>query len=135
MSSSLCMRILPMRIERQQSLRPCSIASPATVIKICFYIDPYPVRWTAKSALHVTRWQTCSFWHQLDFSWKHYSHAAITRNDYSLTFPPLPIARYSFIQLCELERHGENGNVQTSKRYQRGIRTRAPLIASPAFYR
>ena len=33
----------------------------------------------------------------LGFSWKHSSHAAITRNDYSLTFPPPSIARYSFI--------------------------------------
>ena len=29
------------------------------------------------------------------------SHAAITRNDYSLTFPPRSIARYSFMQLSE----------------------------------
>ena len=47
-------------------------------------------------------WQTCSFRQQLGFSWKHSSHAAITRNDYSLTFPTLSIARYSFIQLSEL---------------------------------
>ena len=33
-------------------------------------------------------WQTCSFRHQLDFSGKHSSHAAITREDYSITFPP-----------------------------------------------
>ena len=30
-----------------------------------------------------------------------FSHAAIMRNDYSLTFPPLSIARYSFIQQSE----------------------------------
>ena len=60
--------------------------------------------------------QNCSFRHQLDFSGKHSSHAAITREDYSLTFPPLPIARYSFIQLSELGRHGENKNAQSSKR-------------------
>ena len=34
-------------------------------------------------------------------------HSAITRNDYSLTCLPLSIARYSFIQLSELERRGE----------------------------
>ena len=59
-------------------------------------------------------WQTCSFRHQLGFSGKHSSHAAITHNDYSLTFPPT--ARYSFIQLSELGRRGENKNAQTSKR-------------------
>ena len=32
---------------------------------------------------------------------KHSSHAAIMRNDYSLIFPPLSIARYSFIQLSQ----------------------------------
>ena len=54
-------------------------------------------------------WQTCSFRHQLGFSGNHSSHAAITRNDYSLTFPPLSTARYSSIH------HGENAYAQTSK--------------------
>ena len=31
----------------------------------------------------------------------------------SLTFPPLSTARYSFIQLSELGRRGENENAQT----------------------
>ena len=46
-------------------------------------------------------WQTFSSRHQLGLSWKHSSHAAITHNDYSLTFPQLHIARNSFIQLNE----------------------------------
>ena len=37
-------------------------------------------------------------------------------NDYSLTFPPLFIARYSFIQLSRLRLREENENAQTSKR-------------------
>ena len=49
------------------------------------------------------------------FSGKHSSHTAITREDYSLTFPPLSIVRYSFIQLSELGHRGENENVQTSQ--------------------
>ena len=36
--------------------------------------------------------QTCSFRHQLGFSGKHSSHAAIMRGNYSLTFPPLSTA-------------------------------------------
>ena len=36
-------------------------------------------------------WQTCSFRHQLNFSGKHSSKAAIAREDHSLTFPPLGI--------------------------------------------
>ena len=38
----------------------------------------------------------CSFRHQLGFSSNHSSYAAITHSDYSLTFPPPSIARYSF---------------------------------------
>ena len=34
----------------------------------------------------------------------------------SLTFPPLSIARYSFIQLSRLRRRKENENAQTSER-------------------
>ena len=41
-------------------------------------------------------WQTCSFRHQLDVSGKHPSHAAMTREDYSLIFPPPSIARFSY---------------------------------------
>ena len=43
------------------------------------------------------------------------------RNDYSLTFPLLSIARYSFIQLSRLRRREVKENAQTSKRYQRGF--------------
>ena len=46
-----------------------------------FYTAQYPVRRTAQSALHSAPWQTCSFRHQLGFSGKHSSQAAITRND------------------------------------------------------
>ena len=38
------------------------------------------------------------------------------RNDYSLTCPPLSIARYSFIQLSRLRRREVKENAQTSKR-------------------
>ena len=34
------------------------------------------------------------------------------RNDYSLTFPPLYISMYSFIQLSRLRRREENENAQ-----------------------
>ena len=66
--------------------------------KARFSRTQYPVRLTAQSALHFTHWQTCWFRHQLAVSGKRSSHAAVTRKDYSLTFPPQPsIARYSFI--------------------------------------
>ena len=45
---------------------------------------------------------------RLGFSCEHSSHAAITREECSLTFPQLSTARHSFIQLSEQGRHGEN---------------------------
>ena len=99
---------------------PCSTLGSVTkkvMVKACFYIVQtvqYPVRWTSQSALHFfLPKQTCSFRHQLDFSGKHSSHAAITRDDYSPT--PLSIARDSFIQLSRLRHRRENENAQTSK--------------------
>ena len=74
-----------------------------------------PVHWRA---LHYTPWQTCSFRHQLDFLGKHSSHAAITWEDCSLTFPPPCIARCSFIQLSGLGHHGENEIAKILKRWQ-----------------
>ena len=50
--------------------------------------------------------------------------------DHTFTFPPPSIARYSFIQLSEMGRRGENENAKT---VAKGIRTRAVLIASLAF--
>ena len=44
---------------------------------------------------------------------KHSSRTAITSEDYSLTFPPPLIVRYSFIQLSELGHSGEYENAQT----------------------
>ena len=68
--------------------------------KCMFYVVQYQVR--RGFTLHP--WQTCSLRHQLGFSGKLSSHAAITRNDSSLTCPSLSIARYSFIQLSQLGR-------------------------------
>ena len=51
-------------------------------------------------------------------------HTAILREEYKLTFPPLSIARYTFIQLSELGRRGENENAQSSIMQQYGFETR-----------
>ena len=58
----------------------------------------------------------------------------ILGEDYSFTFPPLSMARYSFIQLSGLGHRGENGNVQALKQQQRGFNLRLSRL-SPAFYR
>ena len=58
------------------------------------YIALYTIRWTAQRALHFTPWQTCSFWHLLNFAGKHSAMLQLRRRDYSLTFPTLSVARY-----------------------------------------
>ena len=86
----------------------------------------------------LSPWQTCSFRHQLGFSGKHSSHAAIMRENYSLTFPPLSIARYSFIHLYSCVNWGIEDRTKMAKlrnSSKRGIRLRALLFASPASYR
>ena len=88
--------------------------------KVWFYIALYPVHWTAQSALHFP--PLADLFIPTPFSASLGSILAMQqlRNDYSLTFPPLSIARYSFIQLSRLRRREVKENAQTSKRYQRG---------------
>ena len=79
----------------------------------------YTFRWTAQRALHVF-----SPGRPVNFDTNSASPGNIlamqqfdpTRNDYSLKFQPLVIARYSFIQLSGLMRHGGNENARISKR-------------------
>ena len=86
------------------------------VKKVWFYIALYPVRWTAQSALHFP--PLADLFIPTPFSASLGSILAMQqlRNDYSLTFPPLSIARYSFIQLSRLRRREVKENAQTSKR-------------------
>ena len=74
----------------------------SNLLKIWFYIALYPVRWTAQSALHFP--PLADLFIPTPFSASLGSILAMQqlRNDYSLTFPPLSIARYSFIQLSRL---------------------------------
>ena len=68
-----------------------------------FYIAQYPVRWTAQSASHFLPSLTDLFI-PTPFSASQGSILAMQQlraNTKSLTFPPLSIARYSFIQLSE----------------------------------
>ena len=76
------------------------------MIKKCigsFYIAQYPVRWTAQSASHFLPSPTDLFI-PTPFSASPGSILArqqLRAKTKSLTFPPLSIARYSFIQLSE----------------------------------
>ena len=75
----------------------------ATNKKVCFYIAQYPVRWTAQSASHFLPSLTDLFI-PTPFSASPGSVLArqqLRAKTKSLTFPPLSIARYSFIQLSQ----------------------------------
>ena len=73
-------------------------------VKAMFYIAQYPVLSTVQSALHFTS-LTDLFTQTLSrLIWEASSHMLqIMREGCSYTYPPLSIARYSFIQLSELE--------------------------------
>ena len=75
-------------------------------------------------------WQTCSFRHQLGFSGNHSSHAAITRND-KITH----ICTTVYSQVLIYTAKSTRASMERTKLPNNGIRTRAHLIASPAFYR
>ena len=81
-----------------------------------------PLDRSLKALYTLLPWQTCSF--------RHRSRLLLVpsilamqqlRNEYSLTFLPLSIARYSVIQLSRLRRREMKENDRTSKRYQRGF--------------
>ena len=72
-------------------------------VKVVFYIAQYPVRWTAQSASHFLPSLTDLFI-PIPFSASPGSILArqqLRAKTKSLTFPPLSIARYSYIQLSE----------------------------------
>ena len=84
--------------------------------KVWFYIALYPVRWTAQSALHFP--PLADLFIPTPFSASLGSILAMQQlraKTKSLTFPPLSIARYSFIQLGQLGRREVKENAQTSK--------------------
>ena len=76
-----------------------------------FYIAQYPVRWTAQSASHFLPSLTDLFI-PTPFSASPGSILArqqLRAKTKSLTFPPLSIARYSFIQLSQQGRQWREG--------------------------
>ena len=86
--------------------------------KVRSYIALYPVHRTAQSALHFTHWQTCSFQGHFNFFGKYSATLQLLREGYSFTYPPVFIARYSFIQLSELWQCGVIKLAKGSKRPQ-----------------
>ena len=73
-------------------------------IKPSSYIAQYPVLRTVQNALHFTSLTDLFTQTPSRLLWKASSHMLqLMREGCSYTYPPLSIARYSFIQLSELE--------------------------------
>ena len=80
------------------------LSSLSTIKKASSYIAQYPVLRTVQSTLHFTSltdlFTQTSSW----LLWEVSSHMLqLMRKGCSYTYPPLSIAKYSFIQLSELE--------------------------------
>ena len=72
--------------------------------KASSYIAQYPVLRTVQSALHFTSLTDLFTQTPSRLLWEASRHMLqLMREDCSYTYPPLSIARYSFIQLSELE--------------------------------
>ena len=73
-------------------------------LKANSYIAQYPVLKTGQSAIHFTSLTDLFTQTSSRFLWEASSHMLhLMREGCSYTYPPLSIARYSFIQLSELE--------------------------------
>ena len=73
-------------------------------VQASFYIAQYPVLGTVQSALHFTSLTDLFTQTPSRFLWEASNHMLqLMREGCSYTYPPLSIARYSFIQLSELE--------------------------------
>ena len=66
---------------------------------------------------------TCTFQCHLDFSDEHSAMLQLLHEDYSFIYPPMSIARYSFIQLSELRQRGLNKIAKASKWQQEDLNT------------
>ena len=72
-------------------------------VKMSFYIAQYPIFSIVQSALHFTPWYTCLIKHNLSFFGKHTAMLQLLYRLFVHKYLPLSIAKYSFIQLSELE--------------------------------
>ena len=85
-------------------LKLCSNHLMQMVKKASFYIAQYPVLRTVQSASHFTSLTDMFTQTPSRLLWEASSHMLqLMREGCSYTYPPLSIARYSCIQLCELE--------------------------------
>ena len=103
------------------------------------YTAQYPIHWTTQSdTLHPLTYLFILAPSRLGIILLSV-HAAHIRNHYSLEFPPPSLSRYSFIQLSEFGRRGENENAQSGPINRSRQRTTLsknsnPVIVLPSKY-
>ena len=99
--------------------------------KASSYIAQYPVLGTVQSVLQFTSLTDLFTQTPSRVLWEASSHMLqLMREGCSYTYPPLSIARYSFIQLSELEQC----RVKILLTSQYSIRTRVLVVESLKFY-
>ena len=87
-----------------ESVLPSTILPMCKKVKASSYIAQYPVLRTAQSALHFTSLTDLFTQKPSRLLWEASSYMLqLMREGCSYTYPPLSIARDSFIQLTELE--------------------------------
>ena len=108
---------------------------PGTLqVKASSYIAQYPVLGTVQNALHFTSLTDLFTQTPSRLLWEASSHMLqLMHEGCSYTYPPLSIARYSFIQLSELEQCRVKKLAQGFNTAAR-IRTRVFLVRSPEVY-
>ena len=108
--------------------------NPVTTIKASSYIAQYPVLRTVQSALSFTSLTDLFTQTPSRLLWDASSHMLqLMREGCSYTYPSLSIARYSFIQLSELEQCRVKKLAQGFNTAAR-IRTRVLVVESLMLY-
>ena len=105
-----------------------------SIKKASSYIAHYPVLKIVESALHFTSLTDLFTQTPSRLLWEASSHMLqLMREGCLYTYPPLSIARYLFIQLCELEQCRVKKLAQGFNTAAR-IRTRVLVVESPKLY-
>ena len=103
----------------------CVLVQQTQTLKSSFYIAQYPVRWTAQSAFHFFALPGRPVHSDTNSSspGSILARQQLRAKTKSLTFPPLYIARYSFIQLSNYYANGES-EINLSS----GLKAARPII-------
>ena len=103
-------------------------------VEVWFYIAQYPVSWTAQSALHFSSPDRPVHSDTNPASLGSILAMQQLRNEYSLTCPPLSIARYHFFTAESTEASSRERKCPNFEMVAKGDSNPALSVGSPAFY-